>query len=43
MPYAYALAQGKKNDTLLEKIIAEKAEEKITDAAYMEQLWHLIA
>jgi len=28
---------------LLEKIIAEGAEEKIKDPAYMQQLWHLIA
>ncbi len=41
--YKYALDQGKKNDVLLEKIIADGAEEKIKDAAYMEQLWHLIA
>jgi kynurenine 3-monooxygenase len=41
--YKYALDQGKKNDVLLEKIIAEGAEGKIKDPAYMEQLWHLIA
>lgn len=41
--YKYAFDQGKKNDILLEKIIAEGAEEKIKDPAYMEQLWHLIA
>jgi kynurenine 3-monooxygenase len=41
--YKYALDQGKKNDVLLERIIAEGAEEKIKDPAYMEQLWHLIA
>ncbi len=41
--YSYALSQGKKNDILLEKIIADGAEDKITDAAYMEQLWPIIA
>ncbi len=41
--YKYALDQGKKNDVLLEKIIADGAEEKIKDAAYMEQLWHLLS
>lgn len=41
--YKYAFDQGKKNDILLEKIIAEGAEEKIKAPAYMEQLWHLIA
>lgn len=41
--YKYAFDQGKKNDILLEKIIAEGAEEQIKDPAYMEQLWHLIA
>lgn len=41
-PYKYALDQGKKNDALLERIIAEKAESKITDPAYMAGLWHLI-
>lgn len=41
-PYSYALNQGKKNDILLEKIIADGAESKISDAAYMEQLWPLI-
>lgn len=40
--YKYALDMGKKNDALLEKIIADGAEGKIKDAAYMEQLWHLI-
>lgn len=41
--YKYALDQGKKNDTLLEKIIADGAEEKIKDPEYMENnLWHLI-
>ncbi len=42
-PYAYALEQGKKNDVLLEKIIADGGEEKLRDAAYMEKIWHLIA
>ncbi len=42
-PYSYALSQGKKNDILVEKIIADKAEDKIKDAAYMDSLWHLIA
>lgn len=42
-PYAYALEQGKKNDVLLERIIADGGEDKLKDAAYMEQLWHLIA
>jgi kynurenine 3-monooxygenase len=41
-PYKYALDQGKKNDILLEKIIADKAEDKIKDAAYMESLWKII-
>jgi kynurenine 3-monooxygenase len=41
--YKYAWDMGKKNDALLERIIADKAEEKIKDAAYMEQLWHLLA
>lgn len=40
--YKYAWDMGKKNDALLEKIIADKAEEKIKDAFYMEQLWHLL-
>lgn len=40
--YEYALKQGKKNDVLLEKIIADGAEEKIKDPAYMETLWHLL-
>lgn len=40
--YKYAWDQGQKNDVLLEKIIAEGADEKIKDPAYMEQLWHLI-
>jgi kynurenine 3-monooxygenase len=42
-PYKYALDQGEKNDRLLEKIIADGAEEKIKDPAYMDRLWHLIA
>lgn len=41
--YKYALDQGKKNDVLLEKIIADGAEEKIKDSAYMESLWPLLA
>ena len=41
-PYKYALDQGKKNDALLEHIIANKAEEKIHDANYMGTLWHLL-
>jgi kynurenine 3-monooxygenase len=40
--YAYALEQGKKNDVLLEKIIADKKEEKVKDPEYMKTLWHLI-
>jgi kynurenine 3-monooxygenase len=40
--YKYAFDQGIKNNILLEKIIADKAEDKIKDAAYMESLWHLI-
>jgi kynurenine 3-monooxygenase len=40
--YKYAWDMGKKNDLLLEKIIADGAEEKIKDAAYMDGLWHLI-
>lgn len=40
--YKYAWDQGKKNDVLLEKIIADGAEEKIKDAEYMKQLWHLL-
>ncbi|TAE86681.1 MAG: FAD-dependent monooxygenase [Bacteroidetes bacterium] len=40
--YKYALDQGKKNDVLLEKIIAEGAEEKIKDTTYMDRLWHLL-
>lgn len=42
-PYKYALDQGEKNDRLLERIIADGAEDKIKDPAYMEGLWHLIA
>ncbi len=42
-PYKYALDQGKKNDALLEHIIANKAEEKIHDASYMQTLWHLLS
>ncbi len=42
-PYKYALDQGKKNDALLEHIIANKAEEKIHDANYMQTLWHLLS
>lgn len=42
-PYKYALDQGKKNDALLEHIIANKAEEKIHDANYMGTLWHLLS
>jgi kynurenine 3-monooxygenase len=41
--YRYALDMGQKNDALLEKIIADGAEEKIKDATYMEQLWHLLS
>ena len=41
--YRYAWDQGQKNDVLLEKIIADGAEEKMKDPAYMEQLWHIIA
>jgi kynurenine 3-monooxygenase len=41
--YKYAWDMGKKNDALLEKIIADKAEDKVKNASYMEQLWHLIA
>lgn len=40
--YKYALDQGKKNDLLLEKIIADGAEEKINDINYMNSLWHII-
>jgi kynurenine 3-monooxygenase len=40
--YKYAWDQGKKNDVLLEKIIADGAEEKIKDATYMETLWPLL-
>jgi kynurenine 3-monooxygenase len=41
--YKYAWDQGKKNDVLLEKIIADGTEEKIKDADYMETLWDLLA
>lgn len=41
-PYKYAQDQGKKNDILLQKIIADGAEEKIKDPAFMDTLWHLI-
>ncbi len=41
-PYSYALQQGQKNDALLEKIIADKTEDKIKDASYMDSLWHLL-
>ncbi|MES2779305.1 MAG: NAD(P)/FAD-dependent oxidoreductase [Bacteroidota bacterium] len=40
--YKYALDQGRKNDVLLEKIIADGAEDKIKDPAYMDQLWPLL-
>jgi kynurenine 3-monooxygenase len=40
--YKYALDQGKKNDILLEKIIADGAESKIKDAAFMEPCWDLL-
>jgi hypothetical protein len=33
---------GKKNDALLERIIADGAEDKINDPSYMESLWHLL-
>ena len=42
-PYSYALSQGKKNDVLLEKIIADGNESKITDPEFMDSLWHLLA
>jgi kynurenine 3-monooxygenase len=42
-PYKYALDQGAKNDLLLEHIIAEKAEDRISDPSYMESLWPLLA
>jgi hypothetical protein len=42
-PYKYALDQGAKNDLLLERIIAEKAEDRISDPSYMESLWPLLA
>ncbi|MBC7383746.1 MAG: FAD-dependent monooxygenase [Bacteroidia bacterium] len=41
-PYLFALDQGKRNDILLEHIIAEGAEHKITDLAYMEKIWYLL-
>jgi hypothetical protein len=41
--YKYALDQGKKNDALLEHIIANNAEKKIHDANYMDTLWHLLS
>lgn len=41
-PYAYAQQQGRKNDVLLERIIADHAEAKISDADYMKNLWNLI-
>jgi kynurenine 3-monooxygenase len=40
--YKYAWDMGKKNDALLERIIAEGAEEKIKNPAYMETLWPLL-
>jgi kynurenine 3-monooxygenase len=40
--YKYAWDMGKKNDALLEKIIADKAEDKVKNSSYMEQLWHLL-
>ncbi len=40
--YKFAQDQGKKNDVLLEKIIADGVEEKIKDANYMSTLWHII-
>jgi kynurenine 3-monooxygenase len=42
-PYKYALDQGAKNDLLLERIISEKAEDKISDPEYMKDLWPLLA
>lgn len=41
--YKYALDMGQKNDRLLERIISEGAEDRITDAAYMDTLWPLLA
>lgn len=41
--YKYAWDMGKKNDALLEKIIADKAEDKISDPAFMEQLWPILS
>jgi kynurenine 3-monooxygenase len=40
--YKYAWDQGEKNNVLLEKIIADGAEDKIKDPSYMEQLWPLL-
>lgn len=40
--YKKALDQGQKNDALLERIIADKAEDKITDPEYMQSLWPLL-
>jgi kynurenine 3-monooxygenase len=40
--YKYAWDMGNKNDALLERIIAEGAEEKIKNPAYMETLWPLL-
>ena len=40
--YKYALDMGKKNNALLERIIADGAEDKINDPSYMESLWHLL-
>lgn len=42
-PYKFALEQGQKNDRLLERIIAEGAEEKIKDPAYMNGLWEMLS
>lgn len=41
-PYKYALDQGRKNDILLERIIAEGAEERIKDPEFMNGLWSLL-
>jgi kynurenine 3-monooxygenase len=41
-PYKYAQQQGIKNDVLLEKIIADHAEDKISDPTYMNTLWHIL-
>jgi kynurenine 3-monooxygenase len=40
--YKYAWDMGNKNDALLERIIAEGAEEKIKNPAYMDTLWPLL-